>query len=688
MADVNVLQEILTWSASRHAWQRDALRRLVTKGKLSTDDLRELAEVCKGMHGLAEKAESIPLKEEHIPDKGGGQETVLLTSLTHHEGVNALAKEQTIEFSPSLTVVYGDNAAGKSGYTRILKQACRARGAEEILGNVVSGAAPGVPSSTLKCEVGGQTRSVYWHGGETPSPALGRISVFDRHCASVYVAEKTDVAFRPFGLDVFDKLSDACQEVKRLLEKDRNALVPPRLPLVTNVKEGTEVEKLLDGLSLLTEPEKVKQLATLTKEENGEFEELKKRLADASAASPAKLARELKMRANRVDVFLNQAAKSSKALSEESIRALFEARNRKQNAESVAEELRRQSFGGECLPGSGSPLWRVMWLAAKQYSESEAYTEKSFPFTEEDATCVLCQQKVSSEASERLTKFHEFLTSTIQNDREEARKAYEALHKALQELKLETSEANLAIEELKIEDNDVADLALQYLGQAKAYQEAVLKSLENGLNTADVVGSVELKEDEFSRRIEGMRDRAMKLKEGEDTEAEKKHEARLDELVSRIELGKQLSTVLGEIARLKQVAAYQLCLGETSTNGVTLKSSELTERAVTKQLADSFLKELEALKFKHIEVELKSAGGSRGSLYHRLELKRAPGVPVPQVVSEGEARCLSIASFFAELSTADDASAILFDDPVSSLDHIWRDNVAERLANESSTRSH
>jgi hypothetical protein len=55
-------------------------------------------------------------------------------------------------------------------------------------------------------------------------------------------------------------------------------------------------------------------------------------------------------------------------------------------------------------------------------------------------------------------------------------------------------------------------------------------------------------------------------------------------------------------------------------------------------------------------------------------------------VSEGEARCLSIASFFAELSTTDDCSAILFDDPVSSLDHHWRSNVAGRLVREARSR--
>ena len=45
-----------------------------------------------------------------------------------------------------------------------------------------------------------------------------------------------------------------------------------------------------------------------------------------------------------------------------------------------------------------------------------------------------------------------------------------------------------------------------------------------------------------------------------------------------------------------------------------------------------------------------------GVLYHKLMLTRAPGVELPKVVSEGEQRCLSIAAFFAELSTADDPS--------------------------------
>jgi len=41
-------------------------------------------------------------------------------------------------------------------------------------------------------------------------------------------------------------------------------------------------------------------------------------------------------------------------------------------------------------------------------------------------------------------------------------------------------------------------------------------------------------------------------------------------------------------------------------------------------------------------------------------------------------RCLALAAFLAELAASDSRSAIVFDDPVSSLDHMHRVNVAKR----------
>lgn len=46
-ATQDVLAEILQWSTQRPGWRRDALRRLFTSGKLSEEDMRELADLAR-----------------------------------------------------------------------------------------------------------------------------------------------------------------------------------------------------------------------------------------------------------------------------------------------------------------------------------------------------------------------------------------------------------------------------------------------------------------------------------------------------------------------------------------------------------------------------------------------------------------------------------------------------------------
>ena len=125
--------------------------------------------------------------------------------------------------------------------------------------------------------------------------------------------------------------------------------------------------------------------------------------------------------------------------------------------------------------------------------------------------------------------------------------------------------------------------------------------------------------------------------------------AELEELKARRTLRKHEEALLSEIERKKMLAAYELCLGDTTTHSITTKSTAITKVVVTQQLKTAFQEELSRLNFKHVEVELKEAGGEAGNFYHKLMLTRAPGVELPKVVSEGEARCLAIAAFFAEL---------------------------------------
>lgn len=59
--------------------------------------------------------------------------------ITDVKGVNAIYTDKPLLFNPKgLTVVYGDNGSGKSGYIRILKMVSGAKYREDIKNNIYS----------------------------------------------------------------------------------------------------------------------------------------------------------------------------------------------------------------------------------------------------------------------------------------------------------------------------------------------------------------------------------------------------------------------------------------------------------------------------------------------------------------------------------------------------------------------
>lgn len=681
---MDVLAEILQWSESRPDWQRDALRRLIQSGDLDEADLDALTEICRGSHGLAEIQEYTPLKKEHLPTKGTDSGQVNLLSIYHHCGVNALAADQTVNFGPGLTIVYGDNAAGKSGYTRILKSACRARGAEDIMGNVLSGTAPPTVSVEIKYTVGTSGDQQEWTGnGEDES--IGRVSVFDSHSASVYLNEKTDVAFRPFGLDMFDKLSKACKIVRENLEREKRLLGSGSIQTI-DLAEGTGAAKLLAGLSSLTKPENVTALATFSEGDTERHKLLEKQLTDAQAKDPAKAAKELTLRAGRLRSLVIHLTKVEKALTDDATKTVFEVQQKEKTKRAIAISLRDATFPAGLLAGTGSEDWVEMWEAARQFSENGAYSGHVFPFTEEEARCVLCQQDLQADAVSRLKQFETFTVSAAEREFREARDNYSELYRILDELKVQTETTGEIVKEIRIECESLADDVDASLTTTEARRAAIVAGLQlkQGMpNDLPAFTSIGEKIEQLAKQLDA---RIAELSKQTGAGANDKIVTELKEFKARRRLGKFQSQVLAEIERKKKIAAYGLCIGETKTHGITAKSTAVTRVVVTSKLKKSFREELDNLKFKHVEVELNEAGGDLGNLYHKLSLTRAPKVDLERVVSEGEARCLSIAAFFAEISTADDPSAILFDDPVSSLDYKWRRNVAARLVEEAKSR--
>ena len=85
-------------------------------------------------------------------------------------------------------------------------------------------------------------------------------------------------------------------------------------------------------------------------------------------------------------------------------------------------------------------------------------------------------------------------------------------------------------------------------------------------------------------------------------------------------------------------------------------------------------------------VELQQQNSTHGIPRFKVVLTRNPNATVGKILSEGEYRCVALAAFMAELTATENISGIVFDDPVSSLDHKYREVVASRLVQESKQR--
>jgi hypothetical protein len=347
-----VLTEILQWSKARPLWQRDALRRIVSAGDLTSADIDELAALCKAAHGLGTAVPADVLAEKHLAITEASLGPVSLVSVTHHAGVNALAAEQTLTFSPSLTVVFGKNAAGKSGYTRILKRACRARSVEPVLGNVIGGAVPLKGSATIRFRNGDQEEALVWSDDGPASKSLGAISVFDSHCAPVYLQDKTDVAFRPFGLDVFDRLATACAAVRQRLDAERTALNTSAAPMPA-LPAGTKAHALVANLTALTKEDSLRALAAFNETEETRLTYLRNLQQDLLASNPKKQASNLTLRADRTASLASHVEALISRLGSTALDDLTLARQALATAKQTLQLLQKKVLTPDVLPGTG-----------------------------------------------------------------------------------------------------------------------------------------------------------------------------------------------------------------------------------------------------------------------------------------------------------------------------------------------
>lgn len=184
-----------------------------------------------------------------------------------------VSRETGLNFIPKgVTIIYGDNGAGKSGYVRILKRSCRARNAkgkeDPLLPNIYD-PTKGPQSAELEYHAGAQIQKATWQSGQSSDPLLSEISVFDSRTANVHVEETNDLAYTPFPMKVLERLVTACKAVKEAIDSEIEAkkAQTPRSIVVPLCSSDTAVGQMMATLGKHTKPADVEALATLSDDE-------------------------------------------------------------------------------------------------------------------------------------------------------------------------------------------------------------------------------------------------------------------------------------------------------------------------------------------------------------------------------------------------------------------------------------
>ena len=308
----------------------------------------------------------------------------------------------------------------------------------------------------------------------------------------------------------------------------------------------------------------------------------------------------------------------------------------------------------------------------------------AFPVLTQGGQCPFCQQTIGLEAATRLKHFAEYVSSEAQGALKRAETRFSGALSQISGVAIQRGDITLVVSEVAADDLDLAERMKKFLGESLRLQDAVKKGAEDPASTADSrceswSGDGTAGGSSYAPKSrQGIRERG--------TVFDPALSAELRELESRVSLAEGLTVIVEEIERKKRLATYRQCIDDTSTQLITRKSTELTKELVTDQLRNTFQAELMKLEFKHLAIEIQTAGGAKGALFHHLVFTIAPNISVVDVLSEGESRTLSLAAFLTAFGTAPSRSAIIFDDPVSSLDHVWRERIARRLVAEAKTR--
>jgi ABC-type multidrug transport system ATPase subunit len=666
--EVSPRDALVKWANGQDSWVR-ALVDTVLKasGPLGDTAVSQLYD-----RYLAEKGLSEETVEVIGPLSGGdagvtAKSALALESLGEVTGVNALTSGQEIVFNRGLTIIFGENGSGKTGYTRILKALADVRTFEEILPDVnETGAA--APQECLVKYVEDDIADEHRWKGERGVVPFTAISIFDSPAVALHVDDDLNYIYTPGDLALFAVVGKAIDGIHELLDDAIAGRRPKGNPFVSHFTNGTAVYAAVETLGPTTEIEAVEKLALGGEEAKAErdakqvvVDALRGGAVDAQTAAARTrrdLAAKLAEVATAVDNFQVE-------LYGDTVGELAEA-------ESAYGQIRAAFAAQSGAEGDAEEKWQDFVLAGEEYRHHLVSQGNHDP-----DHCIYCRQSLDAQAKARLETYREFADDAGRKRVDAAKTAIDRLTRGILAVDLRTAQDALA----SAREENSEDQGLMDAGRFLEDVDACLVSIRSGVAVPQgEVGKQAVVIKSYGERRRAEEDsliEALDAKRAERVEKLKEADAELADVVDRIELSARLDAIRSHVEDAKWAAkAEQL---SKRFRGISASLTATVKAASAKLLNTDFERRFEeechALRAPKVGLAFP---GRRGEPARRktVSANHKPS----KVLSEGEQKVIGLADFLAEVSLRQSSVPVVFDDPVNSLDYRRIAEVSSRIA--------
>lgn len=597
-----------------------------------------------------------------------------LESLSNVTGVNRLAKNQTINFAKNITVIYGENGTGKTGYSRILKTlGFSYDNNKTILPNVYGASEP--QSATINFKSNDTPNTFLWNGDNNNSE-LGNISVFNSSCVQFSISDRSLIV-SPIGFHLFQLVSDELNALAQMLQT-KIAEYPTTLLWLDNLTQETPQHTFITSLSATSTEQKLTELSDFTPAHE---EALTAKEAELESLNKALLQSQIQIlndQISELDSNLGKIESAKKEFNDKTWQALLEINKEISELESKTQKGLKEIADERGIEFYQTPEFKSFIQAAESYIK--IIDKPNYP--QESDTCVYCLQPLDDSAKELLKSYRALLNDKTQEALAELKKNKAELIKLVSQVitNLSFHQHTFGTDENQapVQPKEIIDYN-RNLGELKTI--FITDTIEQGatftFNYQTVINFLTNKRTELDNILTQKSEALANLSTKEATLKKE-----IAELKDRKLLSGKVAEVKTAIKNHKIVNQLNANSSNFNTNSISRKTSIAREELIKQNFEEIFRNELKSLRKDNLNINL-NFGTERGSSKVFQKINR---YTLAEILSEGEQKAIALAEFLTELQLDNTKAPVIFDDPVNSLDHHIIDDVARRLLKLSSER--